>query len=211
MNKNILLLSTTIPLSCLDPIQSDLDKDLDQINVAFITTAANPYLEEGAEEMPEWVDEIYTDTQRYFGSVDMIDFTKEEVDVADLINKYDALFINGGNVFYLEAMIKQYNFQEVIESFINNKLYIGGSAGASVLGHDIYPLKYLDDINVVENASKKGLGLVEFNILPHYNTPKYQEKIKQAEKDFLKNSVDLLPIEDAQAVFTDGTEVLGYE
>ena len=211
MDANILFLSSTLPVSCLDSIQSDLEKDLDQIKVAFITTASKLEKEEGSNDLPDWVNTIKEDAERYFGNVDAIDFTEPSFDLNKLKTDYDILYLNGGNIFYLEKAIREHDFAEAINFFIENKLFIGESAGAAILGIDIYPLRHLDDIDAVENASKKGLEIVKFNILPHYDNNELAEQIKLAEKDFLSSSADLLTINEKQGVITDGEEIIGYE
>ncbi|MCA9383186.1 Type 1 glutamine amidotransferase-like domain-containing protein, partial [Candidatus Dojkabacteria bacterium] len=149
--------------------------------------------------------------ERYFGNVDAIDFTEPSFDLNKLKTDYDILYLNGGNIFYLEKAIREHDFAEAINFFIENKLFIGESAGAAILGIDIYPLRHLDDIDAVENASKKGLEIVKFNILPHYDNNELAEQIKLAEKDFLSSSADLLTINEKQGVITDGEEIIGYE
>ncbi len=97
--------------------------------------------------------------------------TKEEIE-KDL-GAFDVLYIEGGNTYYLLQKIQETDCAEVICRLIEDGMpYIGCSAGSCVVGPDIYPLRHTDPLKEFRQlTSYKGLGLVNFLILPHWGSP----------------------------------------
>ena len=89
----------------------------------------------------------------------------------------DALFVSGGNTFYLLEKIQQSGFKKVVHDFIKQgKPYIGSSAGSVVAGPDIYPAMKLDDANKATGLQGyEGLGLTDVVILPHWGNDHFKD------------------------------------
>lgn len=102
------------------------------------------------------------------------DKTKEQIQ--DKLKNIDVLYISGGNQFHLLKKIQQSNSANVIRDFVKQgKIYIGCSAGSIITGPDIYPTRFIDEAqksNILK--SYKGLGLVDFNVLPHWGDPDFK-------------------------------------
>ncbi len=119
--------------------------------------------------------------------IDISKLSKE--DIIEKFNSVNAIFVAGGNCFYLLQQLKIKDvLQELIE-FANNKIYIGTSAGACITCPSIEYLEELDDKSQAPLLNDfKAMNLVDFYILPHYKSKekytKLADEIERQYKDY---------------------------
>jgi len=103
------------------------------------------------------------------------------------LEKYDAIYIGGGNTFSLLNKLKKSGFDKLLEKYVQNgKIIYGGSAGAIILGRDIQTAGFGrdSDKNIVSLKNFDGLNLIKnYSIQCHY-FPEEKELMKRfAEKN----------------------------
>jgi dipeptidase E len=85
------------------------------------------------------------------------------------IEQTDAIFIGGGNTFRLLKALQDLDLLDPIRQRVKRGApYIGSSAGANVAGPTIKTTK---DMPIVQPRSFDSLGLVPFQISPHFQDP----------------------------------------
>jgi dipeptidase E len=85
------------------------------------------------------------------------------------VEQTDAIFIGGGNTFRLLKALQDLELIEPIRRKVKSGApYIGSSAGSNVAGPTIKTTK---DMPIVQPRSFDALGLVPFQISPHYLDP----------------------------------------
>lgn len=170
------------------------------LKVAFIPTAADVY------DTKPWME---ADRQKL---VDL-SYQVEDYDIkgktesliySDLKDK-DAIFVSGGNTFYLLYHTRQSGFDKALQKLIQEgKIYIGSSAGSILLAPTIEPVKLLDDPKQAPKLSSyNGLNFVNFVVLPHFGKEKYKDRCQSIIKEW-SSRVELIPITDKQFIVADG-------
>lgn len=90
-------------------------------------------------------------------------------DAQNAVDETDAVFVGGGNTFRLLKGLYDHNLLAGIRRRVDQGMpYIGSSAGSIVACPS---LKTTKDMPVVEPPSFDALGLVHFQISPHYLDP----------------------------------------
>src|SRR3954452_3929022 len=93
----------------------------------------------------------------------------ESADPIQAVKGTDALFIGGGNTFRLLKALYEFDLLQVIRDRVAQGMrYIGSSAGSNVAGPTIKTTK---DMPIVQPPSFDALGLVTFQISPHFQDP----------------------------------------
>jgi len=106
------------------------------------------------------VSQQLTDFGYHVDSIHQLDIS------ADLLKRYDAIAIGGGNTFQLTKQLQDNGLIEPIRNAVDKGMpYIGWSAGSNITCPTIMTT---NDMPIVEPSSFHGLNLIPFQLNPHY-------------------------------------------
>lgn len=98
-----------------------------------------------------------------------LDSLHEANEKGEAVSRAEAIFIGGGNTFRLLKTLYDFDLlQPIKERVVASMPYVGSSAGSNVAAPTI---RTTNDMPIVEPPSFAALGLVNFQINPHYLDP----------------------------------------
>ena len=123
----------------------------------------------------------------------------------DELRRYDVIYVDGGNTFYLLQRVRESGFDAAIAAYLREDagVYVGTSAGTCLAGPEIGFLDVWDDRTKATLADTRGLGLVPVAYSPHYH---------DGEADLLracraKVAHPIEPLRDGEAVLVDDVQM----
>ena len=176
----------------------------EKIHIAFIPTAAN--VEPGDKD---WLIGDYANLKRQNYIVDIVDISALSKEIwLPRIKDANAIFVGGGNTFHLMYWFEKSGLKELLPELIKTRVYAGISVGSCITGPTIY--------NSVQNLFgekyelkiKKGLNLVNIQIIPHLNSD-YFPKIREENLEIASKNLTepVYAIDDDSAVIVDGDKI----
>lgn len=175
-----------------DTLSGLVGKSLENINVAVINEASA--VEPGDKT---WFFNEINDLRKYVGGdIDFVDLLALSIDeIKERVAFADVIYVVGGNPDYLLHLYNKTGFASLLkDTLLNEKVYVGSSAGSMVLGRrgstNEYQNYYGEDRTF---GTTDYLGVVDFVIKPHFEAP-----------DLPKNHKDILlkaSIEEQQLIY----------
>jgi dipeptidase E len=101
----------------------------------------------------------------------LVDFTDIEFDQPDILRKYDVIYINGGNPYYLLYHLKKSGADLIIKKLAKQGvIFVGVSAGAMIFGQNIEVVSlFTPQMKNVQINDLSAIGLTNKIIFPHYD------------------------------------------
>jgi dipeptidase E len=130
------------------------------------------------------------------------------------LQKYNGLWVVGGNSFLLRRAMLDSGFDLVIKKLIKdeNFVYAGYSAGSVVTGKIMRGFELVDDMNAVKSIYNSeivwdGLDIIPYSIAPHYQSGHHESaNIEKVVEYFIKENIPYKILKDGQAIIINGAK-----
>lgn len=203
------LFSYIIPEKAAEKMSKMVGKKPAEMTVVYLTTAANVYDKYDAD----WLWDTYDQLKKHFAYVEEFDVEehaqKQQQFFKDYFQDKDLIFISGGNVFYLNYWMKKTGAEEALENLVTDDdvVYAGASAGAVYPMHDIEIFKLIDDPTEAPELVNRGMGIVDFAVLPHWGEEKFMDALKKIKKHYTKKTVETYELYNDEALIVEDDEI----
>lgn len=119
----------------------------------------------------------------------------------------DILYFTGGNSFFLIDELKKTGADALVRQHIENgKLYVGESGGAIICAPELSYIQAMDEVpKEYSQKDYRGLGLVDFYVVPHYGCPPFEESSDEIVKRY--SYLRLRAITNSQAILVEDEKV----
>jgi dipeptidase E len=141
--------------------------------------------------------------------LDLKDYFNQKQKLSSEIQKFNGVFVRGGNVFALRQAMKLSGLDEIlIEYSSSNKdfLYMGFSAGICVLAPSLKGVEIVDPLDISLHLPEagliwEGLGILNFAIAPHYRSEhKESELIEKMVEYYIENKILFKALKDGEVL-----------
>lgn len=126
------------------------------------------------------------------------------------INKAEALFTGGGNTFLLVQQLHNLEIMQPLRDKITSGTpYLGTSAGSNIAGPS---MKTTNDMPIVHPPSFNTLGVVNFNLNPHYldpdpnSTHKGETRETRIREFHQLNNTPVIGLREGNYILVDGNQ-----
>ena len=179
-------------------------------NLAYIPTANN-----GEHSYDEWrTDSATWNLIKEIGNAEPVVLEEyRDESVLDKLRGRDIIWFAGGACGYLMYWIRRCGIDKKIKELLNKSVYVGSSAGSMITYKDLSLADWYIGESEVGASIIPGLGLVDFEIYPHYEDHLY-DQIKSLYKGkklyLLKNGEEII-VEDDKIIVVGEERIITNE
>lgn len=148
-----------------------------------------------------------------FEELDLRDYFGKKAELKRKLDGTGLVFLYGGNTFVLRRAMAYSGLDDLlIEKLMHDECVLAGSsAGAIVAGPSLHGTEYGDPPHKIppgyqDEVVWKGLGLVDFYIIPHYLSDWFGDKAHKMERYFKVHHLPYETLMDGQVYVVDGTK-----
>ena len=183
------------------------DKSAPEISIAFVNNATDVY-----DERPAWADDPIARLRSFGFAVAVIDLrnftdSQHHEQLVSTLERYDAIWVGGGNTFYLRWLMAKTHAETVIANLVERgKIYAGGSAGAIVAGPTLKFFDAADDPAAAPEIIWDGLGLIDTVVIPHIDNEKFAPATSSINNQLKAAGFTTTPLNDNQVLVINGPQ-----
>lgn len=141
--------------------------------------------------------------------LDLKDYFGRSEDLGKKLASLSSVWVSGGNTFVLRQAMKLSGFDELLQGELNERedfLYAGYSAGCCVVSAELEHLQQVDDATDfpyegIKEQIWEGLDIVDFAILPHYDSDHHESKLIDKEIQYcIDNKILFIALRDGEVI-----------
>lgn len=175
--------------------------------IAYIPTARNVHGWESWKEGGSW--EMLQKLPAQITVVQLEEF--ENSDPAEVLQGKDIIWFAGGQCGYLMYWVRRTQLDKKIRQLLEQgSIYVGSSAGSMVTAKTLDVVEWY--IGEIEHGAGviPGMGLVDFDIYPHYQDELYEDikKLYKGNKLYLLKDGEELIVEDGHVTVVGDERIL---
>ena len=116
----------------------------------------------------------------------------------------DVVYVEGGSLVHMMNQVRLSGFDTFIREFVEDGgVYIGTSTGSFIMAEDTAPGLSLE-VYLEDGFDTKGIGLVNFLVMPHWGTDMFKESYRKMPQDAYDMKVPMIILTDTQYVWVSG-------
>ena len=156
--------------------------------LAFIPNAGDPYPDgltrEYDKNLIQIMEKLFEENNINLAVelFDLRDYFDRSTNLKADLQQFGVIWVRGGNVYVLREAMRRSGFDRILKELIDediDMLYAGYSAGICVLAENLEGIHNMDDLSSEIygplNYKADGLGLLNYLIIPHYDSPNHKE------------------------------------
>lgn len=184
-----------------------VEKPASEINIAIINETA---CELAGEKSKRWLIHELSNIEKHIGGrIDFVNFrTLSKEEIRKRLMNADLTYLVGGKQHIYSKLFHETDTIDIIKEVAEKRVLMGTSAGSIVLGKQITSPKFWEQRynTKLENFEYQELGIVPFNIVPHFLRKDHEKWTSEFLKDVLSdNPFTVYAITDSQAIaYIDG-------
>lgn len=115
-------------------------------------------------------------------------------------NKYDIIWLSSGNLYYLNWIVNKTKFNKILKDHLENKKILICTGSATMLmSENIKYYDYLYNETLPITPIYKGLGFIEENAIPFWNS-EYQVILKEIKNEYEKINRKTIVLQDNESI-----------
>jgi dipeptidase E len=123
--------------------------------------------------------------------------------------EFDVVWFNGGNTYCLRWAIAQSGCESVLKKALESGVVYGGdSAGALIVGPTLKYFDIADDPKAAPEAIYEGLGLVDFVVVPHWNSGVFGQTVTTVKNSLEKEGYKTVTLTDEEFLLIEDGKIL---
>ena len=153
-----------------DALLELVGKKAEEINLAFIPTAANA----DSHDKYWFIDNLYQLKEQKYKRIDIVEISGlPRWNWEERLRYADVIFFSGGVTPHLMYWLEKTGLKELLFELLKTRVYVGVSAGSIITGPTLITSNQKKAVSYKEKfgyETNEGLGFVDFYIRPHLNS-----------------------------------------